>query len=132
MWDPIVIDTCALRDRDFMRWLRDYRGRKILPVVAYTELLVHFVGTKGKTKEQVRNWLRSAGVEIEACFPIHAERAAETGVNQDDFSENARDHLIAAHAHTPPLLLTTYNKKDFRFLGRRVKTPQELMRMAWR
>lgn len=126
--NPIVIDTCAFRDREFVRWLRDYRGRKILPTAAYTELLVYFVGQKHRTKEDVRRWLGATDVEIEPMSSIHAEKAAEHGIEGDDFHDHAMDYLIGAHAHTAPLVLITNNKKDFGFLGARVWTPEELMR----
>ncbi len=127
---PIILDTCALRDRDFVRWLRDYRGRKVLPTVAYAELLVFFIGTKGRTKEEVRRWLTATGIEIEPMTPFHAEKGAENGIAGGDFHDHAMDYLIGAHAHTPPLVMVTNNKKDFGFLGSRVWTPEELRKRA--
>lgn len=37
MRDPIVLDTCVFRDRDFIRRLKIYRGKKTLPPLACSE-----------------------------------------------------------------------------------------------
>ncbi len=38
---PIVIDTSAVSDANFRDWLYNYRGRKILPMVAFVEFSVY-------------------------------------------------------------------------------------------
>ena len=67
------------------------------------------------------------GIEIEWFRQIEAQKAADIGVNTGDFSENARDYMIGAHAYIAPWILITYNKRDFSFLGDRVKEPYEFM-----
>ncbi len=123
---PLVIDTSALRDRGFRYWLGRYHGRKILPAVAYTEICVYFIGMKNKTQEQVDGMLYSMGLKIEWFRTNEARKAAELGISLSDFSNNARDYMIAAHAYTAPWVVVTYDS-DFDFLGTRAKTPQEIM-----
>ena len=49
---PLILDTCALRDKAFRHWLITYHQRKVLPVVAYMELLVYFIGKKNKRQDE--------------------------------------------------------------------------------
>lgn len=124
MPDPIVIDTNALEDRDFRYWLVSYRGRKILPMVCFVEFAV-FLRSRGRSLGKIKGLIRSFGAEIEPFSQKHAQVAVETAILAGDFRKNWRDYMIAAHAHTAPLKLITYNTKDFQFLGRRVLTPQQ-------
>jgi predicted nucleic acid-binding protein len=47
-----------------------------------------------------------------------------------DFKDNFRDYMIASHAYLPPRIVITNNKKDFSFLGKRVKTPTEFKKQC--
>lgn len=124
---PIVIDTNAFRDRDFRYWLLTYRGEKILPMVAFVEF-AFFLQSRGKSYEQVMSLVGRFRVHIQPFGQVHAKRAIETSIAAGDFSKNWRDHMIAGHAHTAPMILITYNVDDFAFLGHRVMTPQQAMR----
>jgi len=125
MKDPIVLDTCVFDDRDFIRRLRGYRGKKVLPAVAFCELLVYLMGKRGRTLEQVKKYLKAADITVEPFRFGEAVKAAEIGIMTGDFKENARDIMIASHAAIAPWKLITFNKKDFSFLGDRVISPQE-------
>ena len=127
MPEPLVIDTCAMRDKPFRHWLRSYHGRKIIPAVAYTELSVFLVGKKRKTQEKVDALLHSLGIEIEWYRHGEARKAVECAIQYGEFDRNFRDYMIASHAYTAPWIVVTYNTKDFEYLNRRVKTPVELM-----
>jgi predicted nucleic acid-binding protein len=127
MPDPIVLDTSAISDQGFRGWLFSYRGRKILPMVAFVEFSV-FLRSRNRTHAQIMQVLRKLGIEIEPFGQKQANTAVDTSVQTRDFKKNWRDHMIAGHAHTPPLRLITYNVDDFRFLGNRVLTPESAMK----
>lgn len=122
--DPLVLDTNALADRSFREALATYTGLKRVPAVAYTELAVLALARKGAI-EPLDRILREVGIEVERFQWDEARTAAWTGVEAGDFSENARDHLIGAHAASPPRILVSRNVDDFGFLGDRVLTPRE-------
>ncbi len=123
---PLVLDTNVLNDLSFQRALGSYHGPKLLPAVAYAELAVHVLH-RDDTLENLDNILRRAGVDVAWFRHGHARTAARTGALVGDFSENARDHLIAAHAVGPDRVLVTHNITDFTFLGDRALTPARAM-----
>jgi len=120
----LVLDTCAISDGAFLHWLGSYWGRKILPVIAYTEHCVHLL-SRGKSIGQFDALLRKLNIEIDWFTPNYGRYAAEIGVKMGDFKDNARDYMIAAHAYMPPRILITYNIKDFTFLDKRIMEPDE-------
>lgn len=117
MSDPIVIDNSAFSKRDFRRWLKTYHGQKIMPSVSYAEALVHVVN-RGGTADKFNDLLRGLRVRVERTNRDHAALAAIAGANQGDWTQNARDYLIGAHAASPPRVLVTENVKDFTHLPR--------------
>jgi hypothetical protein len=129
---PLVIDTCAMRDSGFRNWLYAYRGRKILPVIAYVETSIYFI-SRGKTQAQVKQLMKRLGLDIEplegqsAHTMVESIMTAGIAPGSGPFYKMWRDHAIAGHAHTAPLTMVTYNVKDFDFLGDRVLTPQDAM-----
>lgn len=123
---PIVIDTSAVSDGNFRVWLYNYRGRKILPMVAFVEFSV-FLRSRGRSFDHILALLRRFGIEIEPMGQSQGLRAIETAVAARDFKKTWRDHMIAGHAHTAPFKLVTYNVDDFSFLGNRVITPKQAM-----
>jgi len=127
MPDPLVLDSSVFKFTDFIQWLRRHHGRKILPVVAYTEISVWYVSIKGKDQSYVDDIISRARIELEWYTPHIAWRAVEFASASGDFSDHARDYMIAAHAYTAPRMIVTENKKDFAFLGDRVCSPDELM-----
>lgn len=123
---PLILDTNVFSRKDFLNWLDSYHGEKNLPVVAYAEICVDYVNRTGSTS-QIRNLLNKLNINIERLESRIAEYGAICGSEGDDFNDNARDYLIGAHAHTPPLILVTSNVDDFWFLDDRVITPDECM-----
>jgi predicted nucleic acid-binding protein len=125
MKPPLIIDTSALRDAGFWKWLRNYHGRKVLPAVAYAELSVYLVNIKHRTQDQVDELLGSMDMEIGWYRADEARRTVEIAGMTRDFTEKARDHMIASHAFLPPWVVVTYNIKDFKFLNDRAMTPPD-------
>lgn len=119
---PLVLDANTLHDRSFLHAISSYHGQKIVPAVAYTEAIVHILN-QGGPLERFDAMLRQVGAEVEWFRQKHGQTAARTGALVGDFSENARDHLIAAHAVAPNRFLVTHNTADFTFLQDRVLTP---------
>lgn len=124
---PLVIDTCAFLDKDFVFWLQKYHGWKILPAVAYTEVLYGLMN-RGKSPEYLAKVLRSAGVDIEPFSPDLAVRAVYLAEGGNNFKKNARDYMIAAHAYTAPRIVVTNNLDDFSCLRDRVMNPRQVMK----
>lgn len=122
---PLVLDANVLGDGTFRHWLRGYRGDKILPAVAYAEFGVYVCRKRPRSMYDAT--LAKAGIEVEWLTQAHAGVAIETGLTARDWDRNSRDHLIAAHASSPPRLLVTWNVSDFRQLRDRVRTPAQLM-----
>ncbi len=123
---PLVLDTNAVSDPDFLNWLKEYTGEKLIPAFAYAEVVVYIL----KKKRSVRRFdhlLRTLGIRIEYFTPEKAKVAGQLGHRFGEFSEKARDYMIAAHAASAPRVLVTENKKDFTFLGKRVMNPDEVV-----
>ena len=101
----------------------------MIPAIAYTEVLVYVTGVKGKSAGSFDALLRTAGIEIGWYGKEQARAAARFGTDCGDFSQNARDYMIAAQAILAPWVVITNNTKDFNFLGDRVKTPYDFKRL---
>ena len=96
-------------------------------MVAFVEFSV-FLLHRNKTQAEIEGLLRRFRVEIEWFKTDYGRHAASTGFQNKDFRKNWRDHMIAAHAHTAPLVLITHNTNDFAFLGNRVMNPADAMK----
>jgi predicted nucleic acid-binding protein len=121
---PLVLDTNTLSDTTFLHALREHHVLKLVPAVAYADASVHILNRDGSSRT-FDHLLEEAGVEVERFERGHARTAAWSGSVMRDFTENARDHMISAHAASPPRVLVTRNVDDFDFLGDRVVTPQK-------
>ena len=129
MSDPLVLDTCAMYDRDLVFKLGKYHGGKILPAVAYMEYAHHMIMDKGKSPESISRTLKIAGIEIEqfnSVMALNTVRLAEGNI--PDFKENVRDYMIAAHAFTAPRIIVTNNVDHFSYIRDRVETVQQVIR----
>jgi predicted nucleic acid-binding protein len=115
--DPIVIDNSAFAKHDFRNWLKTYYGQKVFPSVAYSEALVHFLN-KGGTPEKFNELLEGLRVQVEWTKQAQAASAAAAGSAHGDWTDNARDYLIGAHAEDPPRIMITENVEDFSHLPR--------------
>lgn len=130
--DPLVIDTCALRHKDFLAWLVHYRGRKILPSIAYCEFCFYMIVIRNKSIGDANFILKCSGIEVEdftknlgSLVAYHCRE-----MEDPDFRENWRDFMIGAHASIAPIKLITDNIEDFSFLGDRVFEPHDFMKQA--
>lgn len=124
---PLVIDTNALHDKDFVKFLPTYHGRKILPVIAYIEASIHLRAKK--TTEQILELLKVLGVKVEQMTTDQAHGAIEAAIEGRDFADNAHDYLIGSFATSPQHIVVTHNKKDFTFLpDKQVLSPLEVMK----
>lgn len=121
----LVLDANVLTDKRFLGWLRRYRGRKILPIVAFVEVGVHF--RLQERLDDLRGLLASASVEIEWMRISEAESAIASAAKVGDFADNARDHIIGAHAAVAGRVFVTRNVRDFSHLAA-VRTPEQAMR----
>lgn len=126
MTDPLILDTNVFSRKDFLNWLDTYHDKKKLPAIAYAEICVDRINQD--KIGQFKNLLNKLNINVERLDSRIAEHGAIWGSRGKDFSDKARDYLIGAHAHTPPLVLVTDNKDDFWFLEDRVLTPGECMR----
>ncbi|MHB8584865.1 MAG: type II toxin-antitoxin system VapC family toxin [Thermoplasmatota archaeon] len=124
--ETLVLDTNAFAEAPFRHWLKDFRGGKVLPVVAYVETGVHWLNV-GRSLEELDALLAGLRVEVEWIHRGQGKIAAQTGHQMKDFSKNARDHLSGSHAMASNRYLITRNQGDFTFLGSRVLTPEAAM-----
>ena len=131
---PLLIDTCALKQTDFLQWLKGYSSAKIMPSVAYMEYCIFMVETKKRPIEYVGGVLRSIGVSVQPFDKSKAEYAAEFMTERtrrrcrECGKMDWNDCMIAAHAPIAPTVLVTENVKDFPYLGGRVMSPRDAMK----
>lgn len=129
---PLLIDTCALKD-DFMRWLKDYNGKKRISPVVYMEFCMYIIEKKGKTIQHVDRLLKIADISVDTFDKKNAAFAVDFMLGRDVRrcrecdKMDWNDCMIAAHAPIAPTLLVTENVHDFPDLGGRVRTPSEVM-----
>ncbi|MDR0887830.1 MAG: type II toxin-antitoxin system VapC family toxin [Candidatus Methanoplasma sp.] len=129
---PLFIDTCALSDKEFMKWLRNYSGTKKISSIVYMEFCLYF--QKKYSFDAIDKLLLSMKVEIEPFEKKHAKNAVSIMDEQLDSKRcpacnklNWNDSMITAHVPCAPAILVTKNIKDFPDLDGRVKTPREIM-----
>lgn len=118
---PIVLDTNVFRDSGFIWWLKKYRGDRIVPVIVYCELAVHFIEKTGDTAK-LDGLLYGAGIAVNEMEREHARRAAEFAQGSPDWHQHWRDYMIAGYAAFEPWLVITENVRDFScLLGRAIR-----------
>lgn len=135
---PIVLDTCVLGDKDFLRRLSSFHGRKIISSISYMEFC-YFLLSSGKDTDGFRDLLKALGITIEHFGIKNADKAVgvrlEYGrtalVSCPECGKQIKadwcDLMIASHALDPPWIVVTKNVKDFDYLKDRVMSPQEFM-----
>ncbi len=96
-------------------------------MIVFAEWCVHEINKNGDTTD-FRYLLRKLNINVEWLESGIAEIGARWGSRGNDFKDKARDYLIGAHAHTPPLIFVTSNTEDFWFLDDRTVTPDECMK----
>lgn len=123
----LVLDANAFSSREFRYWLTTYKGRKILPMVAFVEVGVH-EASQGRL-ERFRAYLMQAEIEIEWMRVAEAQQTIRLAVSTGGFADNARDYLIAGHVHGERILVTS-NSRDFAFLPHVVDPKQAIRRFS--
>jgi predicted nucleic acid-binding protein len=132
---PLALDTCALSNWDFLKWLESYHEKKVISPIVYMEFSVYMLKKK-KEHHKIRKLLMGAGIEIKSFDLEDARAAADHMFDAGDRykcsycgNTNWNDCLIAAHAPLPPYIFVTENVKDYYSLldEKRVKTPNEIM-----
>ena len=71
---PLLIDTCALTNKDFVKWLKRYHGAKRISSVTYMEYALFYCEWKGWELEKVNKVLNQAGIDIE---PFERKQAGD-------------------------------------------------------
>jgi len=129
MNEPLVLDTNALNSKDLMYWLRSYRGKVILPIIAYCEFCYYQIVLKRKTINQIDALLRTSNIEIRNMSKSDVSCVIDIcqDIKEPEFKKNWRDYMIGAFAHLPPHRLNTENVDDFEFLGNHVIDPVSLL-----
>lgn len=125
---PIVIDTCSFRDRAFIHRLGNYHGKKVISAITYSEMQVYLISEKKRDQSYFDGVLYGAGIDVESYSKVNGYRTAILGSDLGDFSRMFRDYSIASHAFIAPWVVVTNNKRDFSFLGDRVKDTVEFTR----
>ncbi len=131
---PLLIDTSALANKDFIRWLKGYHGAKKISSVTYMEYSLFYIEKKGWDLERVNRLLNEAGIDVE---PFGKKQAGQAAVLMAGRTSEFRcgecgkldwnDCMIAAHAPYAPTILVTNNVGDFPSTGAAVMTPGEIM-----
>jgi predicted nucleic acid-binding protein len=132
---PLIIDTCAIIDKDFLKWLKGYHGEKRISSVTYMEYSLFYYEKKGWELERVDRILNGAGIDVEPFSKKQAGYAVElmAGRTSDRRCGECgkldwNDCMIASHAPIAPTILVTKNVRDFPSTGAAVMTPEDVMR----
>ena len=124
----IVIDTNALSNANFCKWLSESKEDGIISSISYTELAYHYL-KKGKDIDYLDSFLQNLGIKIAEYTHKHAKIAAKLATTKWNFKRNARDYMIASLAIEKNCPLITYNITDFSFLPEnKLFTPEEFMK----
>ncbi|MFQ6075292.1 MAG: type II toxin-antitoxin system VapC family toxin [Candidatus Bathyarchaeia archaeon] len=123
----LALDTNVFTNMEFCHWLRREGVEKVIPCVAYLELVYHHL-KRGRNVEYTDTFLELHGIQV---IPLDSEIAkitAQSAVGRWDFREKARDYTIGATAISCDAKLVTYNKRDFEWLpSGMVASPEEVM-----
>jgi len=131
---PLLIDTCALANKDFIKWLKGYHGVKRISSITYMEYALFYCEKKRWELDTVNKVLAQADIEVEPFEKRHAGYAIWLMAGRtDDFrckecgKLDWNDCMIAAHAPYAPTILVTKNVDDFPSTGAEIMTPEEIM-----
>ena len=131
--DRLMLDTCVLRDKDFIFWLvGKHYGKISISSIAYTEHIRQLL-SNGKPIEQFELLLKKSKITVEP-FDKHSAIIAATMMNEDPkvcetcHNFNWADTMIYANLGNPPTRLVTWNTKDFPS-NDRVLSPNEVRQM---
>ncbi len=131
----LVLDTCAMRNRDLLDWLaRRTSGEVCIPSVVYMELCRQILH-KGNSIDSLRKLIDKHHIKI-LPFDKHTAEIAAEYMNRD--SEPCptcnkldwADTMIYASVGTPPTIFVTDNIADFPSdYPDYVMTPKQIMQM---
>lgn len=125
MPETLVLDTHAFNERGLGHFLLRYHGKKVLPVVAASEIYHHVRVQRRWDAERFRAYLRDHGITVEPLDLGLAMVAVEA--QGPMFPENLSDALIGAHALSPGRILVTNNLRHHPDVPMKL-TPSELLR----
>jgi len=137
--NSLLLDTCALRDMSFMKWLKDYNGEIAIPSVVYMERCRQYL-EQGLRIEDLDKLLNNLSIKVLSFNKDNARQAAELmhgrkkepceGCGNIDWT----DTIVASYLYKRDLIITN-NKKDFPTSGGfdgKVLTTDEIMNQAYR
>lgn len=131
----LVLDTCAMRNRDLLDWLaRRTSGDVSIPSIVYMELCRQSLA-RGSSIESLRKLIEKTHIKI-LQFDKHTAELAAEYMNRDTTvcptckKLDWTDTMIYASVGTPPTIFVTDNVKDFPSdHPDYIKTPKQIMQM---
>lgn len=130
----LVLDTCILRDNDFMSFLYRNNIRKLaISSVTYMEYRRQLL-SKRKDAGVLEGILKRFNIEVIPFDKNHARYASELMSDRPRACDvcgklDWTDTMIYAGMGDPPTILVTRNISDFPTGSGRVHTPEEAARM---
>ena len=130
----IILDTCALRDRKFIGWLKEYRGGISIPPVVYMEICRQYL-ERDQPAEELDEWLNDLRIKVLRFDRNNARTAAELMAGRKNMlcGECGKidwvDTIVASYCSVGDYVITN-NKSDFPTSGgfdRKIMTTDELM-----
>lgn len=129
----LVLDTCAVRNRDFVQWLIERTsGDVCIPSVAYMELYRQTINNK-RSIDSLLRLMRLCNIKVLPFDRHDAEVAAqymarETKVCPACNKLDWTDTMIYASVGNPPTVFVTENVNDFPTdHAEYIMTPQRVM-----
>ena len=134
----LLVDTCALADKDFLRWLRGYHGEKRISAVSYMEY-VTFLLDSNIDETDIDRHMNNLKLKVESFDKRDAMCAAmmmhERDVGKRRCPEcnqiNRNDTMNASQGYNYSCIIVTENVRDYpQSDSVQVMTPQEIMESA--
>ncbi|MFQ6137246.1 MAG: type II toxin-antitoxin system VapC family toxin [Candidatus Hydrothermarchaeales archaeon] len=123
----LLLDTNVFSNKKFLEWLKQQKTTAYMSSISYVELFYHFL-KKGRDEEFMDAFLKATGVEILPFDLECAKITSKSSIGRWDFKEHARDYMIGSLALKHGGLLVTENIKDFEWMKKRVKSPDEFLK----
>ncbi len=132
----LLVDTCALANKDFLKWLRDYHGEKRISAISYMEY-VTFLMDLGFDESKIDGHMNDLKLRVESFDKKDAMYAAmmmhERDISKRRCTEchqiNWNDTMIASQGSNYSCIIITENVKDYpQSDSLQVMTPEEIMK----
>lgn len=123
----LVLDTCELRDRDFMMWLKkNYVGELSISAITYMEFRRQLINNK-KDPQSIDHMLKEWNIHVipfdKVCATISSNLMVDRPIVCDKCNKfDWTDTMIYSSIGNPPTLLVSENVTDFPTDGDRVYT----------